>query len=172
MEIKLTLEQTKKFLDKFGVANGGIRLRALLKTIPILEETLRTKVFHVPHSDTSKIESIKELQTLIARSGKGSHSPAPARPGAQYNQEYLDRKHRNGEFYPHKFWNYGFYHGIEIYSVGTSIVMRADPVYKKGFDYMSHHERNRSVLKRAFLESWEDIIQAIIKHYAWEAKNS
>ena len=171
MQITITLEQLKKFLDKFGVTNGGINFRGILKLIPILENTLRTKVFNVPHSDTSKITSIQELQILIAKAGRGSHKPAQANPGAPYSQKYLETKARYGEMSPHKFWNYGFYNGIEIYPVGNSLMMRADPIYERGFDYMSHHERNRSVLKRAFLEAWQDIIEGLIQHYAIEAKN-
>ncbi|MEE9438984.1 MAG: hypothetical protein V3V14_08300 [Saprospiraceae bacterium] len=171
MEISLTLEQAQKFIGMIGQKGWGIRTRALNKLVPILEETLRTKVFHVPHSDTVSIKNIRELQSLIAKSGKGSHKPASARPGKPYNQEYLATKHRYGEYYPHKFWNYGFYQGIEVTTIIDHLIMRADPIFKRGFDYMSHHERTRSVLKRAFLEAWEDIIQSIIKHYAEEAKN-
>ena len=170
MQIEITLEQLVKFLDKFGVDNGGIRTRAMTKVIPVLEQTLQNKVFRVPHSDTSKIQNIKELQTLIARSGKGSHKPASAIPGAPYSKEYLLRKASYGEYYPHKFWNYGFYHGIEFYQRGISVVMKADPIYERGFDYMSHHERRRSVLKRTFLLAWQDIIDVLIKHYAEEAR--
>jgi len=170
MQIEITLEQLSDFLDQFGIENGGIRTRAMIKLEPILENVLRNQVFRVPHSDTSKIENIRELQALIARSGKGSHSPAPARPGKQYNKEYLATKHRYGEYYPHKFWNYGFYYGIDIDTIGISLRMKATPIYKKGFDYMSHHEQRRSVLKRAFLLAWQDIIDELIKHYAEEAK--
>ena len=98
-----------------------------------------------------RIKNIKELQSLIAKSGKGSHKPASARPGAPYNQEYLATKHRYGEYYPHKFWNYGFYQGIEITTIIDHLIMRADPIFIRGFDY-THADiaRNFPFFKRVY----------------------
>jgi len=165
--IELSLEELAKFIPTLIGERGGVKYRALLKCIPVLEKSLLNNVFRKPHSDTVQIESKRELQQLI-QSGK-DHKPAPARPGAQYSEEYLARKRRLGEHYPHKYMDYGFWMGTEVYPRGDSLIMKAEPATHKGFDYLSHHEERRSVLKRAFLDAWQTIIETIKDHLVEEA---
>ena len=170
MQIEITLDQALKFIQGIRVgARGGPTYRALVECVPVLQESLLKNVFRKPHSDTVTIPTKADLQALI-KSGS-SHQPANARPGPQYNQEYLARKRRLGEFYPHKYMEYGFWMGIDTYMRGSDLVMKTEPIIHRGFDYMSHHEGRRSVLKRAFLDAWQDVINTLIKHYAKEAKS-
>lgn len=169
MEIEITLKQLQKLLRSISVQSGGTLFRSLMKCKPVLEDSLLNNVFRKPHSDTVKIESKRELATLIAK-GVG-HQPSAPREGEPYNEEYLELKRRLGEHYPHKFMEYGFWMGTDVeMGRGNSIVMKADPIIHRGFDYMSHHERNRSVLKRAFLDAWQDIIFTIRDNIAREAE--
>lgn len=180
MQIEMTLEQLKNFIPKLvGDQAGGAKFRAILKCIPVLEKSLLNNVFRKPHSDTVEIRNKRELATLIA-SGT-NHKPAQARTGAPYSSEYLALKKRLGENYPHKFMNYGFWQGIDVdIGRGNSLRMKVEPIMKKRnkktkgktFDYLSHHEERRSVLKRAFLDAWQEIIDTIINHIAEEAKTS
>ncbi len=176
MKITITLEQLDKFLKKLK-PDYTVRHNTLFKLVPILEKSLRENVFRRPHSDTSKIESKDELKALI-RTGS-NHVPASARSGKQYNEEYLARKRRLGEVYPHKYMEYGFWMGTEANKDAGSVVMKTakptDPKkfgrFKKGDgDYLSYHETQRSVLKRAFLMAWQNIIDEIIESYAKEAQ--
>lgn len=171
MEIEISLEQLMKFIPKLTVHGGGAKFRAILKCIPVLEQSLLNNVFRKPHSDTVKIESKRELATLIA-SGT-NHKPASARQGDPYNREYLALKKRLGENYPHKFMDYGFWMGTQVLpGRGDSLKMKVEPVTHRGFDYLSHHEERRSVLKRAFLDAWQNIIFTIRDHIAEEATTS
>ncbi len=171
MEIEITLEQLRNFIPSLTVTGGGVKFRSILKLIPVLEQSLLNNVFRKPHSDTVKIESKRELATLIAK-GTG-HKPAQARPGDPYSKEYLELKNRLGEHYPHKFTEYGFWMGIKVSpGHGDSLNMKVEPILHRGFNYLSHHEERRSVLKRAFLDAWQDIIDTIINNIAEEAKTS
>ncbi len=168
--IEMDLGQLKRFIPKLVSESGGTKFRAVLKCKPILEKSLIDNVFNKPHSDTVKISSMNELGTLIARGV--NHKPAKAREGDQYSKEYLALKRRLGERKPHKFMDYGFWHGISVLPIGNSIKMRVKPILHRGFNYLKHHEERRSVLKRAFLDAWQDIIRTIIRHIAEEAKAS
>jgi hypothetical protein len=171
MEIEMTLDQLKRFIPKLTVNGGGTKSRSMLKCIPILEQSLVNNVFKKPHNDTVKIETKRELAVLIAKGV--NHKPSPARPGAPYNKEYLELKRRLGENYPHKFMDYGFWMGTQVLlDSGDSLKMKAKPALHRGFNYLSHHEERRSVLKRAFLDAWQDIIKTIIDNIADEAKSS
>lgn len=172
MKIEMTLEQLRNFLPKLvGEQAGGAKFRAILKCIPVLEQSLLNNVFRKPHSDTVKIESKRELAVLIARGV--NHKPAQARAGDPYNAEYLALKRKLGENYPHKFTEYGFWQGIDVnVGRGNSVRMKVEPILHRGFDYLSHHEERRSVLKRAFLDAWQNIIDTIINHIAEEARTS
>ena len=171
MEIEITLDQLKKFIPKLTVSGGGVKYRSILKCIPVLEQSLLNNVFRKPHSDTVEIKNKRELASLIARGV--NHKPAPARPGAQYSREYLALKRRLGEYYPHKFMDYGFWMGTQVLpGFGDSLKMKVKPILHKGFNYLSHHEERRSVLKRAFLDAWQDIIKTIINNIAEEARTS
>lgn len=167
-QIEITLDQLDSLVKSLQVEGGGVKYRSIIKCIPILEKSLLNNVFRKPHSDTKKIESIRELALLIAQGS--NHKPAQARSGEPYNKEYLERKRRLGEHYPHKYMDYGFWSGIEIFpSAGNSLRMKCEPIYHKGFNYLAHHEERRSVLKRAFLDAWQDIVDTIIKNIAEEA---
>lgn len=171
MQIEMTLDQLRSFIPKLTVTGGGVKYRAILKCIPILEQSLLNNVFQKPHSDTVKIESKRELAALIAR-GTG-HKPAPAKRGEPYDQKYLALKRRLGENMPHKFMDYGFWMGTQVIpGYGDSLVMKTQQILHKGFDYLSHHEKRRSVLKRAFLDAWQNLIDTIIAHIAEEAITS
>lgn len=176
MQIEMTLKQLKKLVSSIQVQSGGTLYRSLMKVKPVLEESLLNNVFRKPHSDTVEIESKRELATLIARGV--NHKPASARPGDSYNAEYLALKRRLGENYPHKFTEYGFWQGIDVdMGGGNSIVMKVDPGSKTGNfkrgagDYLSYHENRRSVLKRAFLDAWQNIIDTVINNIAKEGKS-
>ena len=166
MEIKLDLKQAKWLVD--SIIAGGVTYRAISECVPVLEKSLLNNVFRKPHSDTLEISDKAELANLI-RSGSG-HKPASARPGAPYSQDYLDRKERENEPYPHKYADYGFWSGTEVEMIGNGIRMSAQEIKHKGFPYMVHHEQRRSVLKRAFLDAWQDLVQTIIGHIAKEAR--
>lgn len=178
MEIEMSLTQLKKFIPKLiGKEAGGVKYRAMLKCIPVLEESLLNNSFRKPHTDTVKIESKRELAMLIAK-GSG-HKPSQPRQGAPYSRKYLELKKRLGEHYPHKFMEYGFWMGTNVdMGYGNSIRMKVKPStdskkkgkFKAGSgDYLSYHETQRSVLKRAFLDAWQKIIDTIIKQIKDEA---
>lgn len=170
MQIEITLKQLKELVQSLQVQSGGTLFRSMDKCIPVLEDSLIKNVFKKPHSDTVKIENKRELAVLIARGS--SHVPARPRAGASYNREYLALKRRLGENYPHKFMEYGFWHGTEVsMGRGNSVKMKTEPILIRGFNYLAHHEERRSVLKRAFLEAWQDIIFTIRDNIVKEAKN-
>lgn len=171
MQIEMTIEQLKNFLPKLESKGGGVKSKAILRCIPILERSLLNNVFKKSHSDTVQIWSMNELGTLIARGV--NHKPAQARRGKPYSKKYLALKKRLGENMPHKFMDYGFWHGIHVMprgsSAGASLIMQVKPILHRGFNYMEHHEKRRSVLKRAFLDAWQKMIDMIIKIIAEEA---
>lgn len=162
VQIEITLEQLKRFL-------GGIKYssyRGLAKCEPILWQGFRS-AFRVPHSQTTQITDKNELARLIRNT---NHRPAPARPGPAYNVEYLKRKQRLGEHYPHKFTDYGFWMGTDINMIGESLQMKTPPILHRGYNYLAKHEATRSVMKKAFLNSWQEIINTLIENYAEEAQ--
>lgn len=170
MQIELSLEQLVKFIPKLVGTGKNAKTRALYRCMPILKDSLIKNVFQKPHSDTVTIESKSELANLIRRGA--NHNPAEARAGPAYNQEYLERKRSLGENMPHKFMDYGFWDGTRVVPSGNSIKMEAKSRTHKGFPYMEHHEQRRSVLKRAFLDSWQRLIGTIIDQLAKEALKS
>ena len=132
-----------------------------------LKDSFNKHVF-TNHSDTKKIASKRELAVLIARGGK-DHIPGSPRSGAPYNTEYLARKAQMGESRPHVYENHGFLDGTEVYFYGNGIRMSTQSIIQRGFDYLEHHERNRSVLKLTFLRAWQNIINNMINALAKEA---
>jgi hypothetical protein len=154
-------------LARFVAGIKHSSFRGLVKCEPILEAGFRQE-FRLPHSQTSSIRDKEELYRLI-RSGT-AHRPAPARAGPAYNQEYLARKARYGEHSPHKFMNYGFWQGTEIEMRGYSLEMRTPPEIIRGTNYLALHERTRSVMKKGFLNAWQNIIDKLIENYAEEAQ--
>jgi len=169
MQINITLEQLLSFIKSLQARSGGAKYRALMKCEPVLRKSLLNNVFKKPHSDTVNIQTKEDLQNLI-KSGN-DHKPGIANKGAPYSTEYLRRKELLGEEYPHKYMDYGFWHGTDVNMIGESLVMEAKPEYHKGFEYLSHHEERRSVLKRAFLDAWQELIDTIIKQLAKEAQS-
>lgn len=168
VQIEITLKQLKSFINNLKYSS----YRGLAKCEPILWEGFRS-AFRVPHSQTSQISDKQELARLIRNS---NHRPSPARSGPAYNQEYLKRKQRLGESMPHKFTEYGFWMGTDINMVGEGLQIKTKPGTKRGKfsagqgDYLSFHETQRSVLKKAFLNSWQEIINTLIENYAEEAQ--
>lgn len=127
--------------------------------IEVLERTLRDKVFR-SHSQTYKIEDVDELAQRI-RSGDTTPDGAP------YNKEYLRRKRRVGEYLPHKFDNYAFWFGAQADHWTNKVVMMVKDTgtIETTFDYVSHHEKQRSVLKATFLLAWDEIVETILETY-------
>lgn len=162
-QITITLEQLEQFLDRLN-PDYGIRRKALIDAKDVLKNTFENDIF-TTHSDTDHIETKGDLRRLIK-------SKAKAPKGKPYNEEYLARKRRMGEHHPHKYENYGFWMGTDIVFDRGSVVMKTKPLEssKKDFDYLSLHERNRSVLKATFLRSWQKLINAIINRYKTEAQ--
>ena len=163
-EIKITLGQLKRFLAQ-PYHNKFVMLESAVKP---LKDTFDRHIF-TTHIDTKKIVSKRELAVLIARGGK-SHIPGSPRGGATYNSEYLQRKARMGESRPHVYENHGFLDGTEIYFYGNGIRMSTRSIIQRGFDYLAHHERNRSVLKLTFLRAWQNIIDNMINALSKEAR--
>lgn len=175
--VEITLEQLRKFLKRFN--NLEIRRLALLECLPVLENTLRTRVFTYEEGNVT-IATKDELRKLI-RGGGIKHNPGKAPKGKSYNSKYLARKSRMGEDKPHKYEDYSFWNHTDIsYTAGTIIMKTEMSPTKEGGtgnfkdgseNYLQYHERHRSVLKTTFLLSWQEIIETILEVYAEEAKN-
>ena len=161
--ITITLEQLGKFLGKLS-PDYSIRRLALIDAKNVLENTFKNDIF-TNHSDTDHIPTKEALRRLIKSKGK-------APKGKAYNKEYLARKRRIGEHSPHKYENYGFWMGTNIVFDRGRVIMKTKPLESatKDFDYLSLHERNRSVLKATFLRSWQKLIKAVINRYKIEAQ--
>jgi len=161
--ITITLEQALKFLNRLN-PNYTIRRLALLDAQVVLKNVFEQRVF-TNHSDTDAIKSKSQLRRLIKAKAK-----APS--GKPYSQNYLERKRRMGEHSPHKYENYGFWMGTTIYHDSGRLVMKTRPLEtsKKKFDYLTHHENRRSVLKATFLRGWQNIVNIIMARYAIEAQ--
>lgn len=170
-QIEITLDQMRKFVRDISGFHKPIINRALIDTEGVLRETLENDVF-TNHNDTVEIPTKDDLRKHIKGGGSNHNPPRTPKKGKSYNQEYLDKKRRLGENKPHKYMEYGFWHGIDIRKKYGSVVMEAKPpeTSEKGNRYMVLHERNRSVLKLAFLRGWQKIIDTIVKRLAKEAK--
>jgi len=168
VQAEVTLEQFIKFLDDWK----PIKFRCLQDIVGVLEESLDKAVF-TTHDDTVHIQSKADLQRYIKSGGRSHFPPRTPVKGNAYSPKYLELKNRLGEHKPHKFQEYGFYHGIEVKTIYDSVIMKAEmpeTAEDKDFDYLTHHERRRSVLKLAFLRGWSRIVEAIIKRLKKEAK--
>jgi hypothetical protein len=170
-QVEITLEQMSKFLDDWK----PIKYRALQDVVGVLEETLENDVF-TTHDDTVNIPTKSHLQRYIKAGGQNHNPPRTPVKGNSYSPEYLRRKRTKSGFYkPHVYEEFGFYHGITTRVKYGSVVMEAkmpETAEDKGFDYLSHHEKRRSVLKLAFLRGWQKIINKIIDRLKKEAKES
>jgi len=169
MKIELTLEQLNKFLKKLN-PKTIVRDEALKEIGKVLQHSLDTNVF-TSHDDTLFIPTKDELRRLIRTGGT-------PQKGAPYNQEYLKKKRRRGEYLPHMYENYNFRYGTKIQAGRGSVIMSVTPTgknitgnFKDGSkNYVEYHERHRSVLKTAFFRAWQDIIDKTIETYANEAQ--
>ena len=161
--ITITLEQLQKFLNRLN-PNYTIRRLALLDAQRVLENVFEQRVF-TNHNDTDAITSKSHLRRLI-------RAKAKAPKGKAYSQNYLKRKRAMGEHQPHKYENYGFWMGTTIYHDSGRLVMKTRPLETstKKFDYLTHHENRRSVLKTTFLRGWQSIVNIIMARYAIEAQ--
>lgn len=165
-QITITLDQLKKFIAQPD-RNKSIMLSSAVKPLNI---TFNRSIF-THHNDTKKIATKAELQVLIAKGGR-SHRPARPRPADPYNNEYLTMKVMHmGETRPHVLENYGFLHGTKLKIEGLRLVLKTQPIMKKGVNYLEIHERNRSVLKLTFLRAWQNIINNMVNALANEAKS-
>lgn len=166
MQIEITLDQLQSFLDNWK----PIKHRILYDLVDVLEQSLIDNVF-TSHDDTVNIPTKEDLERYI-KSGSNHNPPRTPVRGREYNPEYLERKRRMGEHLPHKYQEYGFWHGIDTGVRYGSVVMEAKmpETSEKDFDYLSHHEKRRSVLKLAFLRGWNDIIKTIRDRLARELK--
>jgi len=172
-QIEITLDQLKNFIGDISGFHKPVINRALYDVAGVLEETLENDVF-TTHDDTVHIPDKDVLRSNIKTGGRSHNPPRTPIKGATYSPEYLDRKKKGGGFYkPHVFENFGFYHGIDIKVGQGNVIMEAkvpETAEDKGFDYMTHHEQRRSVLKLAFLRGWQKIINTIVKRFEKEAK--
>ena len=164
-EITITLEQLDRFL-KQPYHNKFVMLESAVKP---LKNSFDNYVF-TNHNDTKQITNKRELAVLIAKGGK-SHRPAKPRRAKRYNPKYLIRKIRHmGETRPHVYENRGFLDGTDVLFTGDKVVMRTRSIVQRGFDYLAHHETQRSVLKLAFLRAWQNIINNMINALSKEAR--
>ena len=170
MQIEITLDQLNKFIDNIN----PIVYKSLWDAKDELEKAFYEKVFTY-WGGVKKIEDMNELRKLIsAAKGRPDHRPGRPRQGERYNTEYLERKERMGIHKPHIYENYSFLRGTDFNVIGNSIIMKTEmpETSDKTFDYLTHHEKRRSVLKLTFLKAWQNIIKAIIERLAKEAKKS
>ena len=167
MKIEISLESLKKFLDK--VESKTTMINGFEKVVPYVEQKFKEN-FMVKHHETKQITDKAELIKLI-KTGH-NHKPASPRDAPEYSKKYLERKFSYGEYNPHKFWNYGFWMGTDIEAYWVGFRIKTEQIIQRGFDYLSHHERTRSILKKTMLDSWQGIMDILIKHYADEALES
>lgn len=164
MDIEITLEQLLKTINNLKTVKWDM----LKSSKQVLKRTLVDKVFKYS-TGNKHIEDKDEMRTLIsAAKGSSAHIPGVPYMGKVYNTEYLKRKQRMGELKPHKYENYGFWYGIKIKVNAYELRMKAKrpQTSDKSFDYLTHHERRRSVLKLAFVLGWRDIMMEMIKTLA------
>jgi hypothetical protein len=159
MRISITLEQLNKFLGRLQ----EIKRLALIDAEHVLEQTFIQDTMSQDHDNVLNIKKMSELRDLIRSGGQ-------AKKAKPYNKEYLDRKRRLGENSPHKFMNYGFWMGTDIFSGSEKLTMKTKGIQNRGFSYLQFHETQRSVLKTTFLKSWQGIINIILARYAIEAQ--
>lgn len=161
-QITITLEQLEKFLSRLN-PNYEIRRLALIDCEKVLTNVFEQDVMSQDHNNVFQIESKEELKRLV----KTHATPRHAKP---YNEDYLKRKFKLGEFSPHKFMNYGFWMGTDINYESGRVVMKTKPIIQRGFNYLDYHETQRSVLKITFFKAWQKLIDIILARYCMEAQ--
>ena len=169
-QVEVTLEQLQRFVNDLTGAHKPVLARAMYDVADVLEETLEKEVF-TNHGDTVEISTKQDLANYIRAGGNTHNPPKTPKKGRTYNKDYLARKARLGENRPHKYMEYGFYHGMNTTVTGyDKVQLSAKPpeTSEKGIEYMVLHERRRSVLKLAFLRGWNKIIKAIINRFKEE----
>jgi hypothetical protein len=163
MKIKATMEQAYDF-----VATLAEKKNASHKYNYNLGENIKDTVEkHIGDvfKDHSKTYHIPTKKDLVRRIKARDMTP----DGKPYSKDYLDKKReRSRLFQPHTYQRYGFWHNILVKGkdLNVKIGLYNHPVTEKGFDWISHHEERRSVLKALLLLSWEDVLETIIKTYA------
>ena len=162
--VNTTLKKLKEFIDDLqsGQANS-IVYQGIQR---ILLDSLKNNVFVSSHTNVYEIPTQKDLEMLIQRGGR---SHRPGQPGtASYNQEYLAKKRRMG-LGPHRYKRMGFYEGVQVNRDAKGVEIKVpigavtDP--KTGYPYGVVHEGKKSVIKYAFLSSWQDIMEHIKNKY-------
>lgn len=176
MQIEITLEQLQNFLKKFNHA----RYLSLIQIAHVLDDNMDKNVF-TTHDDTVHIPTKQVLRENIKAGGINHDPPRTPMKGKPYNQEYLERKRKYGYFSPHVYEEYSFKHGIDIKVDVDSLTMflkmpeTSDKDITGNFSdgsqtYPEYHEKQRSVLKLAFLRSWQEIMRTIRDRMAKEAQ--
>lgn len=162
--VRTSLKKLREFIGDLenGTANSEV-YKGIKK---ILEDSLKKNVFVQSHAEVYEIPTQNDLISLIQQGGR-SHRPGQPQK-ATYNKEYLEKKRRMG-LGPHRYKNQGFYEGTQVNRKTRGIEMRTpiesvtDP--KTGYPYGVIHESKKSVLKYAFLSSWQEIYNHIINKY-------
>jgi len=167
--VKTTLSKFIKFLE--GLQSGTVKDKAYDKIKRTLRWSLDNNVFgHQQHEgNVYEIPTQSDLELLILGGGS-SHKPATPRE-AHYSKEYLRKKRRLG--LPAHEWNQmGFREGTEVIKQNDRVLIRtpAAKTTKGGFNYGPIHESKKSVLKYAFLSSWQQIIGDIVETFKDELR--
>ncbi len=167
--VKTTLTKFIKFLD--GLQDGTVKSKAYDKIKKTLRFSLDRNVFgHMQHEgNVFEIPTQTDLELLIMGGGR-SHKPGKPRE-SHYSKEYLRKKRRLG-LPAHEYKQMGFKEGTEVIIQQDRVVMRtpAANTTARGFNYGPIHESKKSVLKYAFLSSWQQIISNIVETFKDELK--
>lgn len=167
--VKTTLSKFIKFLD--GLEGGTVKGKAYDKIKRTLRWSLDNNVFgHQQHEgNVYEIPTQSDLELLILGGGR-SHKPATPRE-SHYSKEYLRRKRRLG-LPAHEFKQMGFREGTEVIKQQDRVLIRtpAAKTTRDGFNYGPIHESKKSVLKYAFLSSWQQVISDIVETFVDELR--
>ncbi len=167
--VRTTLTKFLKFLK--GLQDGTVNDKAYTKIKKTLRMSLNKNVFgHMQHEgNVFEIPTQTDLELLILGGGR-SHKPGTPRE-SHYSKEYLRKKRRLG-LPAHEWQQMGFKEGTEVLKLQDKVIIRT-PAAKttvRGYNYGPIHESKKSVLKYAFLSSWQQIIKDIVETYKNELK--
>ena len=167
--VNTTLTKFIKFLN--GLQDGSVNAKAYEKIKRTLRWSLDHNVFgHQQHEgNVFEIPTQTDLELLIIGGGR-SHKPGHPRE-SHYSKEYLRKKRRLG-LPAHEYKQMGFKEGTEVIKLQDSVIIRtpAAKTTTRGYNYGPIHESKKSVLKYAFLSSWQQIIENIVETYADELR--
>ena len=167
--VRTTLTKFLKFLK--GLEDGTVKDKAYTKIKKTLRISLDRNVFgHMQHEgNVFEIPTQTDLELLIMGGGH-SHKPGSPRE-AHYNKEYLRKKRRFG-LQAHEWMQKGFKEGTEVLKQQDRVIIRtpAAQTTVRGFNYGPLHESKKSVLKYAFLSSWQQIVKDIVETYVDELR--